>query len=78
MALSLGLEMAGASPKTIRSSASVKLDKVGDGFTITAIDLTTEADVPGLDAAKFQTIAEATKKGCPVSKALSSVGNITA
>jgi osmotically inducible protein OsmC len=76
MALSLGLEQAGAQPKTIRTSANVKLEKQGEGFAITEIELTTEATVLGLDAAKFQAIAEATKKGCPVSKALSAVGNI--
>jgi lipoyl-dependent peroxiredoxin len=77
MALSLGLETAGAPPKSIRTSASVKLDKDGPGFTITAIDLVTEASVPGIDDAKFQAVAEATKKGCPVSKALASVGSVT-
>lgn len=77
MALSLSLEKAGSPPKSIRTSANVKLDKDGEGFTITAIELTTEAEVPGLDAAKFKAIAEETKKGCPVSKALASVGSIT-
>jgi osmotically inducible protein OsmC len=77
MALSLGLEKAGATPKSIRTSANVKLDKDGDGFTITAIELTTEASATGIDDAKFQGVAEATKKGCPVSKALASVGSIT-
>jgi osmotically inducible protein OsmC len=77
MALSLSLEKAGTPPKTIRTSANVSLDKDGEGFTITTIELTTEADVPGLDAEKFQAIADATKKACPVSKALAGVGNIT-
>lgn len=77
MALSLGLEKAGASPKSIRTSANVSLDKDGEGFTITSIELTTEADVPGLDAEKFQAIADETKKACPVSKALAGVRNIS-
>ena len=77
MALASNLGKAGATPKTIRTSAAVKLDKVGEGFTITAIELTTVADVQGVDAAKFQEIAEQTKKGCPVSKALASVERIT-
>ncbi len=46
------------------------LEPVEGGFGITAIDLTTEANVPGIDNAKFQEIAEGAKKGCPVSKAL--------
>jgi osmotically inducible protein OsmC len=70
MALTLSLEMAGAKPQGVKTEAAVKLDRDGGGFTITGIELTTEASVPGLDAAKFQQIAEETKKGCPVSKAL--------
>src|SRR5690349_17773843 len=70
MALSLGLEQAGAQPKSVQTSADVKLEKVGDGFTITSIALDCTASATGIDAAKFQTVAEATKKGCPVSKAL--------
>jgi osmotically inducible protein OsmC len=70
MALTVGLEKAGAKPQSVRTSAEVKLDKDGDGFSITSIELTTQASVSGLDAAKFQAIAEETKKGCPVSKAL--------
>jgi len=46
-------------------------------FGITRIDLETEGDVPGIDLDKFQTIAEETKKNCPVSKALGGVRNIT-
>jgi osmotically inducible protein OsmC len=77
MALSLGLDKAGAPPKSIRTSATVKLEKDGEGFTITEIELTTEVSAPGIDAAKFQGIAEATKKACPVSKALAGVRTIT-
>lgn len=73
MALSVGLGQAGATPKSIRTSADVKLEKVEGGFGITSIALTTEAEVQGLDAAKFQELAEATKKGCPVGKALAAV-----
>ena len=73
MALTLGLEKAGAKAQSIRTSADVKLDKDGEGFAITTIELTTQASVPGLDAAKFQAIAEETKKNCPVSKALAGV-----
>jgi lipoyl-dependent peroxiredoxin len=76
MALSVGLEKAGAKPTSIRTSADVKLEKVEGGFGITGIALTCEANVPGIDAAKFNEIAQETKKGCPVSKALAAV-NIT-
>lgn len=76
MALSLALEQAGGTPRAIRTSANVKIEKVDGGFGITNIALTCEADVSGVDAAKFNEIAQATKKGCPVGKALAAV-NIT-
>ena len=57
MALSLGLEKAGYPPKRISTTAKVKLEQVGAGFRITAIDLETEADVPGIEDAKFQDAA---------------------
>jgi osmotically inducible protein OsmC len=70
MALSAGLGKAGFNPKRIHTKASVHFEKVGDGFAITHIDLTTEAEVPGIDHAKFQEMANGAKKDCPVSKAL--------
>jgi osmotically inducible protein OsmC len=71
MALSFMLEQAGHTPRRVRSSAKVHIDKVGEGFKITAIELETEADIPGIDEKKFMEIADAAKKGCPVSQALS-------
>ena len=70
MAFSAALGQAGFKPKSIQTKAAVKFDKVGDGFAITNIDLTTTAEIPGIDDAKFQEIAKAAKEGCPVSKAL--------
>jgi osmotically inducible protein OsmC len=61
-------------PTSINTKASVHL---GDGPTITRIDLDVEAVVPGLDATKFQEYAEEAKAKCPVSKALASVSEIT-
>jgi lipoyl-dependent peroxiredoxin len=51
----------------VRTTATVHLEA---GPTITLIELHTEAEVPGIDEATFQELAEAAKKGCPVSKAL--------
>lgn len=70
MALSLFLENAGFTAEHIRTNAKVHIDKVGEGFKITVIELETEAKVPGIDEKKFLELAEATKKGCPVSQAL--------
>ncbi len=70
MALSLFLGNAGYSPERISTVAQVRLDKVGEGFKITKIDLETEAKIPGIDEKRFMEQAEAAKKGCPVSQAL--------
>lgn len=70
MALTVELEKAGFKSKSIETSADVRLEKQGDGFAITTIELTTKASVGEIDSAKFQEIAETTKKNCPVSKVL--------
>src|SRR3979411_3382435 len=70
MALSANLEKAGHPAKRISTVATVKLEVVGGGPKITSIDLKTDAEVPGIDKAKFEEIAEQTKRTCPVSTAL--------
>lgn len=70
MALSLGLEQAGFAPQKVDTQAACTVEKSGAGFKITRMLLTTRATVPNLDDAKFQTIASATKEGCPISGAL--------
>jgi osmotically inducible protein OsmC len=76
MAFSAGLEKAGFKPTRVSTNAAVKIENTGSGFGITRIDLTTEAEVPGIDEAKFQQLANEAKEGCPVSKALKAVGDI--
>jgi osmotically inducible protein OsmC len=73
MALAAGLTKAGHKPNSIKTTANVTLDKVGEGFGITKIELDTVGDVPGVDAATFQQQAEGAKANCPVSKALAGV-----
>ena len=70
MALTAQLSRAGFTPTRIRTSTTVALEKVGDGFGITRIDLDTTAEVPNLDEATFQRHALDAKQNCPVSKAL--------
>lgn len=72
MALSLGLEQAGIAPRSIATSADVHIEKQGDGFRITRIELATDVSATG-DEAKIRAIAEQTKRGCPVGNALSAV-----
>ena len=71
MAVSFALTDAGHAPEELQVAAGVDLVKSEGGFEIKTIGLALEARVAGLDDTKFQAIAEAAKKGCPLSKALS-------
>jgi lipoyl-dependent peroxiredoxin len=73
MAFALQLDRAGHPPERVHTDAACTIEKVGEGFQITTMKLTTRAKVPGIDAGKFQELANAAKEGCPVSKALSSL-----
>ncbi len=70
MALSGALGKAGHEPESVETTANVHIEKAGDGFKITRIELDTKARVPGIDADEFQKQAEGAKDGCPVSQAL--------
>jgi lipoyl-dependent peroxiredoxin len=70
MALSAALGEAQKTPTRIHTKADVHLNFVNGAPTINKIDLTTEAEVPGLDDATFQKIAAGAKANCPVSKVL--------
>jgi len=73
MALSADLENAGYVPNSVNTTAKVTLGRVEGKARITKIELTTEADVPGIQDGEFQKIAEGSKNGCPVSAALAGV-----
>src|ERR1044072_2297647 len=66
------LSRAGIKANRIHTEARVKLEKVGEAFTITQIELQTEAEIPGIDDAAFQQYAQGAKDNCPLSKALAS------
>jgi osmotically inducible protein OsmC len=70
MALSLNVTEAGFEVDTIKTVATVTLDKDDSGFTITAVHLDLTAKIPSIDDSKFQELANKTKLGCPVSKVL--------
>jgi osmotically inducible protein OsmC len=70
MALAAQLSQEGFPPKRVHTTARVTLDRVGDGFAITQIQLETEAEVTGIDTEFFEAQAEKAKANCPVSKAL--------
>src|SRR5712691_7340175 len=70
MALAAGLTRAGHAPTRIHTTARVHLERRGEGFDITRVELQTRARVPGIDEAEFRKQAETAEKTCPVSKAL--------
>lgn len=70
MALAFQLQGAGFTPNELRTQAAVHLDSEGQGFKISRSALTLEADVPGIDQAKFEELARNAEKNCPVSKLL--------
>jgi len=68
MALSNELSKAGFTPNKLEVSATISLDKVQDGFSITKSHLDLVANVPGIDKVQFDIAVNAAKAGCPVSK----------
>jgi osmotically inducible protein OsmC len=77
MAVSAQLTNAGHPPTELHTTATVSMDKQDIGWTITGIALELTGTVPGIAADKFQELADAAKKGCPISRALAAVSNIT-
>ena len=70
MALAFALQKAGLNPTSLTVDAAVSLDPDGDGFKVSKSALTLVAEVPGVEKAKFDELAEGAKKGCPISKLL--------
>ncbi|MET1026133.1 MAG: OsmC family protein [Dongiaceae bacterium] len=70
MALSLILGEAKFTADRIDTKADVTLEKVAEGYAITAVHLTLKAKIPGIDKAKFDELTAKAKNGCPVSKVL--------
>ncbi len=70
MALSAELEKAGMHPESVNTTATVSLEKAGEGFAITKVHLDVTADVPGAGYDDFLSVANQAKDGCPVSRVL--------
>jgi len=77
MALSNMLSKAGNPPASVQTNATVTLRLIDGAQTIAKIDLVTVGKVPGIDQATFTEHALAAKAGCPVSRALAAVPEIT-
>jgi osmotically inducible protein OsmC len=77
MAFSFACDKAGFATGKVDTQVSVRLTKEGESFVIDRIALTLIAAVPGIDEARFQEIALAARRECPLSKALASVAEIS-
>jgi len=78
MALSAQLGGAGITPESLETTASLTLEKLDAGWTITKIHLDVTGRIPGNDAAAFEKAAKAAEVGCPVSRVLKAEITMTA
>ncbi len=74
MALSANLEKNGTPATSVDTTARCTIEKVGDGFKVTRMQLDVKASVPKVDDATFQRLAAQTKDGCPISQVMK--GNV--
>jgi len=73
LALAFQITNAGAEATELKTVATVSMEKLDAGWTIIGIALDVQGSVPGIDAAKFDELANNAKKGCPISRLLVSV-----
>ena len=78
MALSGQLTTAGTPPESVATTATVTLEKLEAGFTVTSVHLDVTAKVPGATPESFETAANNAKKGCPISRLLNAEITMTA
>jgi osmotically inducible protein OsmC len=76
MALASGLRAAGHPPESLRTNARVQLRNLDGAIALAPIELQADGGVPGIDERHFQAYAEATKRDCPVSRALAGIPEI--
>ena len=74
MAFSADLGRAGYTPEELHVEAEVTFDKLDDGWTVTRSALTVLGHVHGISDDEFDRIAQGTKDGCPISRAIA--GNV--
>jgi len=78
MALSAILGEGGLKPERIETRATVTLERLDAGWTLTKVHLDLSARVPGADPAKLRAAADQAKAGCPISRVLKSEITLTA
>jgi lipoyl-dependent peroxiredoxin len=77
MATSAVLTRAGHPPTTLDTTATVHLERAGEGFTVPKIELAITGVVPGISADEFAGYAKTAEASCPISNALRAVPSIT-
>ncbi|HZI65048.1 MAG TPA: OsmC family protein [Thermoanaerobaculia bacterium] len=75
MALSGELGKASLVAESLRTTATVTMEKVEAGWTVTGSHLEVAGRVPGATEEAFRAAAQAAEKGCPISRLLNT--NIT-
>ena len=78
MALSAQLTNAGTPPESVKTEATVTLEKTDAGFTVTGVHLDVTARVPGATQESFDTAANNAKTGCPISRLLNATITMSA
>src|SRR3984957_736525 len=78
MALSAQLGNAGITPESLETTATVTLEKLEAGFTITKVHLDVTARIPNADKEAFDKAAQNAKAGCPISRLLKAEITMTA
>ncbi len=78
MALSAQLGTMNFTPQSLRTKATLSLEKLDAGWTISKVHLEVAGRVPGISAAAFQSAAEGAKTNCPVSRLLKAEVTMTA
>ena len=78
MALSAQLGNAGMTAQRLETTATVSLERVADGFSITKSHLDLVAHIAGADRAKFDSAVKAAETGCAVSKLFNAEISVTA
>jgi osmotically inducible protein OsmC len=77
MAMTAALTRENITATSLHTTATVHLESTSAGPTVTKIELVTRGQVPGIDQAKFEQVAQGAKQNCAISRALASVATIT-
>jgi osmotically inducible protein OsmC len=78
MATSAQLGNAGLTPELLETKATVTMEKLDVGWTVTAVHLDLTAKIPGATQQEFETAANKAKEGCPISRLLKAEITLTA